>query len=138
MKNSNVHYLEHGEFMIKTLSGKSWLVYGSPAAEKYADGAFQYSTAAEADEIYARIPSSTDILMTHTPPHMLLDLTRQGKHAGCPHLVKRLELLKSCRLHVFGHIHEGHGVFVAGGRVSVNAAISGGHYPVIVDLKNQV
>ena len=63
-------------------------------------------------EIYARIPSDTEILLTHTPPYEVLDKTRRGKNAGCDVLAARLEQLPACRLHVFGHIHEAHGASI--------------------------
>jgi hypothetical protein len=50
-----------------------------------------------------------DILMTHTPPHSILDVTRKGKMAGCKYLDQQLKMLNACRLHTFGHIHESHG-----------------------------
>jgi Icc-related predicted phosphoesterase len=64
-------------------------------------------------------------------------MTRGGTNAGCPVLFKTLKELGRCRMHVFGHIHEGHGAIIhEGGGVSVNAAMSGGYgQAVIVDLK---
>jgi Icc-related predicted phosphoesterase len=92
-------------------------------------------------DIYARIPSDTEILLTHTPPHEVLDKTRRGKNAGCDVLAARLEQLHACRLHVFGHIHEAHGAIIAGekdrtGRVSINAALPLDKQVIVVDLKN--
>jgi hypothetical protein len=101
-------------------------------------------------DIYARIPSDTEILLTHTPPYGVLDKTRRGKHAGCDVLAARLEQLHACRLHVFGHIHEAHGARIEGGkggksnadvkdrtrRVSINAALPSDKRPIVVDLKN--
>lgn len=98
-------------------------------------------------DIYARIPSDTEILLTHTPPHEVLDKTRRGKHAGCDVLAARLEQLHACRLHVFGHIHEAHGASIAGekdqdgandrtGRVSINAALPLDKQAIVIDLKN--
>ena len=98
----------------------------------------------EGDEIYARIPRSTEILLTHTPPYGICNLSKRGKHAGCPSLASRLdsEDLANCRLHVFGHIHEAYGATLSGpeglrnSRVSVNAALYNDEIPVIVDLLN--
>lgn len=114
------------------------------AAPFYSIGAFQY-VAEDAEAIYARIPPSVDILMTHTPSHGVCDLTKRGKHAGCPKLAERLahDDLKSCRLHLCGHIHEAHGVAVVGqseqnpdGRIHVNAALPVTPLPIIIDLKD--
>jgi len=104
----------------------------------------------EAEDIYARIPSDTEILLTHTPPYEVLDKTRRGKNAGCGVLAARLEQLHACRLHVFGHIHEAHGARIEGEnwdendvdgkdrvrRVSINAALPSDKRVIVVDLKN--
>ena len=86
--------------------------------------------------IYTRIPTDTEILLTHTPPHGICDLSSKGTKAGCCTLSSRLEQLQRCRLHVFGHIHESHGYEVHGERVSVNGAMVYGGQAIIVDLKN--
>ncbi|MCJ1399221.1 hypothetical protein MMC11_002423 [Xylographa trunciseda] len=61
-------------------------------------------------QAYNPVPSwpAIDIMMTHGPPHGILDKTRGGDMAGCDNL---LTALKRCRprLHCFGHIHEGWG-----------------------------
>jgi Icc-related predicted phosphoesterase len=92
---------------------------------------------------YAGIPSDTEILITHTPPHMTLDRTRRGQHVGCEYLAQKLDQLTGCRLHVFGHIHEAHGACIVEGindvtveRVAVNAALYNGMPAITVDLKN--
>ena len=148
------------------------------AAPRYSEGAFQYSSGAEAsgefyfvpmqcrcdlcfEEVYKRIPTDTDILLTHTPPYKVHDRTRRGKHAGCKHLADRLQQLElgsyildapstegdqtavqmetwNCRLHVFGHIHEAYGASVKTGPtgecVRVNAAVPSSGKPIVVDL----
>ncbi|ESK94729.1 hypothetical protein Moror_14224 [Moniliophthora roreri MCA 2997] len=134
-----VHYLEHGMYEFTTTEGKCWKVYGSPATPRYALGAFQYVTDGEAKAIYKKIPENTEILLTHTPPHRILDITRKGRHAGCHVLRNTLDSgkLKNLKLHVFGHIHEGHGAAVMeSGTVEVNGALAWGGKPIIVDLKN--
>ena len=90
------------------------------------------------EAIYKRIPRDTEILLTHTPAYGVLDMTRRGVNAGCPILTATLAELGQCKMHVFGHIHEAHGVVVhEGGGVSVNAALLGGYgQAVIVDLKH--
>ncbi|KAK2467069.1 hypothetical protein APHAL10511_001327 [Amanita phalloides] len=136
MKSENLYYLENEMIKVNSPAGKTWHVYGSPSSPRYAEGAFQYTTAAEADGIYQRIPENTEILITHTPPNGILDRTKRGKQAGCERLAERLKNLKSCRLHVFGHIHEGAGAMILpDGRVAVNAALALGR-PIIVDLKD--
>lgn len=157
---AGLHYLEYESFKCVTSSGRTWEVYGSPvgvsiishrmghecsatlqAAPRYALGSFQYTeNSGEGEALYKQIPSSTEILLTHTPPHGICDETRRGVFAGCPELTARMNEpdLKRCRLHVFGHIHEAHGFHISEehGRVSVNAAVHGKSLPIIVDLLN--
>lgn len=134
---AGLHYLEHESMELKT-GDKVWKVYGSPAAPRYVAGSFQYETHIEAEAIYGRVPRDTEILLTHTPAYGVLDLARRGAHAGCKTLSATLGELTQCKMHVFGHIHEAHGGLIHsdGERVSVNAAMVGGHgQAVIVDLK---
>ena len=90
--------------------------------------------------IWGKIPLDTEILLTHGPPLNVLDATRRRVHAGCKYLARRMEDLSECRLHVFGHIHEAHGIQKTprGGSsselVSVNAALVEGGQAIIVDL----
>ncbi|KIK92014.1 hypothetical protein PAXRUDRAFT_148215 [Paxillus rubicundulus Ve08.2h10] len=137
-----MYYLEHMAIHVTSPSGKVWKLYGSPAAPVYVEGAFQYASRTEAKAIYSRIPDDTDILITHTPPYKTLDKTKKGSHAGCQTLSSRLEHLKHCRLHVFGHIHEAAGAHVdkiegmAVPRVSINAAMERSKGAVVIDLRD--
>lgn len=60
------------------------------------------------------IPEDTDILVTHGPPYQILDElvfadgTPKGEHVGCHHLLERIKKVKP-DIHIFGHIHCGHG-----------------------------
>lgn len=56
------------------------------------------------------IPENTDILVTHGPPYGVLDLNMHKQHTGCKDLLNQVLKIKP-KLHVFGHIHEGYGVF---------------------------
>lgn len=73
------------------------------------------------------IPLDTQILITHTPPHNILDQVDypdlSGEdHAGSKTLAQRLPALTKLRLHVFGHIHESAGVAKIGEVTYINAA----------------
>jgi predicted phosphohydrolase len=56
------------------------------------------------------IPDDVDILVTHGPPHGILDElvyvdgTPKGEFVGCEELFKRIQVVKP-DLHIFGHIH---------------------------------
>ena len=63
----------------------------------------------------------------------------EGERVGCPRLRQTLETHLHPKLHVFGHIHEGHGQVVEGSLTSVNASFLDHRYlpvnlPVTVTL----
>jgi Icc-related predicted phosphoesterase len=71
------------------------------------------------------------VLVTHHPPHGVLDTPLGGVHAGLPELKSLVETLKP-RLHLFGHIHESRGVEPRGATVFVNSGPAmHGYYSVI-------
>lgn len=51
------------------------------------------------------IPADTDILVTHGPPHGILDESKHRERFGCLKLREAVDKLKP-KLHIFGHIHE--------------------------------
>lgn len=72
------------------------------------------------------IPDNTDILITHGPPLGIMDeVPRNFKQTmlsvGCPHLLDAINRVKP-KIHIFGHIHEQHGIFKTKETVFVNAA----------------
>lgn len=71
--------------------------------------AFTVKTDEELKDKWDCIPEDTDILVTHSPPLGILDVSRE-RHLGSKSLFEKFyqERLK-CRLHIFGHIHEGYG-----------------------------
>jgi Icc-related predicted phosphoesterase len=60
-------------------------------------------------DAYDKIPSDTDILITHGPAYSILDETRDDRHVGSKGLYGWLKYVGRPRLHVFGHIHESYG-----------------------------
>ncbi len=48
------------------------------------------------------------ILITHSPPHGILDRTKRGEHIGSP-AIRTLVDEKKPRLNLFGHVHEAFG-----------------------------
>ena len=94
--------------------------YGTPWVPKLPNFAFYADDAALA-AAWARIPDDVDVLITHTPPLGVLDVSSRGQALGCAHLALRLKELRP-RLHCFGHVHAGAGRQVIGGLTYVNAA----------------
>lgn len=84
------------------------------------------------------IPPDTDVLITHGPPHGILDREGSSRGGGCTILRRRLEKLQ-LKLHCFGHIHESYGHEINAGTLFVNAAAVDADYqptnpPVVVDV----
>jgi Icc-related predicted phosphoesterase len=100
-------------------------IYGSPITPLYG-GAFGKSNAEDTRRHWRQIPDDTNLLITHGPPHMILDRSPgQREHAGDPELAARVKELKHLRLHCFGHVHGAYGMVEQDGVLFVNAALLG-------------
>lgn len=113
-------------------------IHGSPYQPWFHSWAFNRArTPAEATKLHPwikphwdKIPEDTEILVTHGPPHMILDDANArgySNHVGCEELGKRIRETK-VKLHIFGHIHEGAGYKYLDGRTYVNASSLDGMY----------
>lgn len=130
---TNCTYLEDESLAI----GRIQCCYGSPWQPAYYDWAFNVPRA-DIQSKWEKIPSDTDVLITHGPPLGRGDTTH-GKHVGCVSLLKDVQSRVKPRLHVFGHIHEGRGVSYDGTTLYINASnVSHNytrHHPsIVVDL----
>jgi hypothetical protein len=73
------------------------------------------------------IPDDTDILITHGPPKGILDecpdlnLRHLKINVGCPHLLEAVKRVNP-KYHIFGHIHDQHGILVSGKTTFINAS----------------
>eukprot|EP00585_Thalassiosira_rotula_P010434 CAMPEP_0196155020 /NCGR_PEP_ID=MMETSP0910-20130528/39942_1 /TAXON_ID=49265 /ORGANISM="Thalassiosira rotula, Strain GSO102" /LENGTH=454 /DNA_ID=CAMNT_0041419161 /DNA_START=95 /DNA_END=1456 /DNA_ORIENTATION=- len=129
---TNCTYLEDESL---TLQGIQF--YGSPWQPEFYGWAYN---APRSDILskWERIPSDTDVLITHGPPLGRGDVTK-GNRVGCVSLMKEVQSRVKPRLHVFGHIHEGRGVTHDGTTMYVNASNVSHNYTrqhpgIVVDL----
>jgi hypothetical protein len=100
-------------------------IWGSPWQPPFFDWAFNLPED-ELEGRWALIPEDTDVLLTHGPPRGVGD--RVGRRsAGSVTLRARVERLAP-ELHVFGHIHEGRGLYRLGDSLLANAALVDEHY----------
>jgi Icc-related predicted phosphoesterase len=100
-------------------------IYGAPWCPELAGFAF-YLPDEDLAEKWRAIPSGVDVLVTHTPPHGILDVPWGGTvHIGCKHLLGELGRIKP-RVHAFGHVHASHGHVRKDGVDFFNAAVVGG------------
>ncbi len=115
--------------------------WGSPWQPEFHDWAFNLPRGKALAERWDLIPRNTDVLITHGPPHGILDQlpAPDRRNVGCEDLLNRLADLPRLRLHVFGHIHDAYGQVSRGGVRFVNASICNEDYlacraPIVVDL----
>lgn len=99
----NIHYLEDSGVEIDGV--KFW---GSPWTPLFYNWAFMHEDERLA-EYWAKIPTDTDVLITHGGPHGILDrTTRTRDSVGSHTLWERVRELEP-KVHIFGHIHEAYG-----------------------------
>lgn len=114
-------------------------IYGSPWTPRYGEWAFMMNRGADIKRYWDQIPGDLDVLITHGPPHGILDEQRDGLNVGCRDLKNKVVASKP-RLHTFGHIHEGYGLINdLNGVIYANASICGPTYrprnsPHVIDL----
>jgi Icc-related predicted phosphoesterase len=131
----NAIYLEDSGVEINGV--KYW---GSPWQPEFHHWAFNLPRGPKLAEVWAKIPSDTDVLITHTPPFSILDKNGNGDHCGCGALLDALNNRVQPRIHVFGHVHESYGTLEADGTTFINASICDGQYrpinpPIVIDLR---
>lgn len=108
--------------------------YGSPWTGKRRSPASAFVTPyPELGKYWVMIPKDTDVLITHSPPHRILD---DHGGMGCP-LLREL-VLKQIRpmVHLFGHAHQSPEVLEKHGVVFSNAAQFGFENcePIVIDI----
>lgn len=108
--------------------------WGSPIQPWFFDWAFNRHRGDDIKKHWDLIPSDTEVLVTHGPPHQILDaVPRSGgsyEYVGCQDLLAKIYQTQ-IKLHVFGHIHEGAGVKFYDGRTYVNASSLTGRYEFV-------
>lgn len=113
-------------------------LWGSPMTPWFFDWAFNRERGEEIRSHWNKIPASTDILLTHGPPHGILDRTIRDDQVGCEELRHWVEKHPP-KVHVFGHIHEARGDETHGATRFVNASLLDHRYqmqfsPVVFEL----
>lgn len=96
--------------------------FGSPWVPQLVGHAF-YACDRELMMQWSKIPGDTDVLITHTPPAGVLDVSSHGLQLGCSFLAENVRRV-SPRLHCFGHVHESTGVLKKNKTTYINAAMA--------------
>ena len=85
------------------------------------------------------IEVDTDIVVTHGPVRNIGDFIPSTRECvGCEDLLARLEIVKP-KVCIFGHIHEGYGVYPSEHTIYINASICDANYtptnkPHVIEL----
>lgn len=101
---TNALYLENSGFTVEGL--RFW---GCPVTPVPSSMAFGVERGAASRKYWDKVPTETDVLITHGPPFRVLDAENiLAPHMGCEQLTRAV-LRARPRLHVFGHVHGGYG-----------------------------
>lgn len=96
--------------------------YGTAWQPRFGEWAFNVPRGEDLRKKYAKIPAETDVLMTHSPPLGILDRTPTRRHVGARTLRERVQAVHP-RVHLFGHIHNAHGLERRRNTTFVNGAV---------------
>lgn len=113
-------------------------IWASPVTPFFHDWAFNVPRGAQIRKYWDKIPDNLDILVTHGPPHGILDRAVEGHNCGCEELLD-VVLQKQPKYHVFGHVHEGFGTYKLGNTTFINASSLDrnyklSNYPIIIEI----
>lgn len=117
---NNVIYLQNSDVTIKGIK-----IWGSPVSPYFLGMAFNKTRGNAIQKVWNKIPSDTDILITHTPPKGIMDIG-----LGCEDLLNCVKKIKP-KLHLFGHIHDQLGLKDIGETRFINAAVTNNKNPML-------
>jgi Icc-related predicted phosphoesterase len=113
----NISYLQDSFIIVDNLK-----IYGSPWQPEFCNWAFNVQRGDKIKEYWDKIPTDTDVLITHGPPFGILDrVIGKNISLGCEELLKKVKEIKP-KVHAFGHIHSGYGIFYDGNTQFINAS----------------
>lgn len=132
LKDIDVNLLIREEIVLEDLK-----FYGEPIVPTFGD--WVYMTARhKLYRYWEMIPEDVDVLLTHTPPKGILDLSEDRNRilemCGCGALNKKINKLKQLKAHLFGHIHNykeivNTGILIRDGVIYSNAtAVTDGEF----------
>lgn len=141
IQNYDVCYLNGKDFVFNGV--KFWGSPYSPSFHRH-NWAFNADRGAEISKEWAKIPTDTNVLLTHTPCYGILDHLHEyanlgeDPHAGCGDLLGVItKRLRDLKLVCGGHLHDNYGVVLE--RLSntrrllfSNGAVLNNRYDVLV------
>lgn len=122
MEQRGIIYLDKEEVVINNIK-----FYGDPISPEFGDWKFM-TDRNKMNNHWSCIPDDVNVLLTHTPPKGIMDLSedRNGElhQCGCSALTKKLVHLQNLKLHCFGHIHDMSGIINTGMKIINNVRFS--------------
>lgn len=100
------------------IEGKDF--YGSPYTPEFFNWHFMKKRGEEMKRHWDSLPSGLDVLITHGPPHTILDNVER-KMVGDAELLEAVTRTQP-KFHVFSHIHEGYGQKTWNNTTFINAS----------------
>lgn len=122
-----VYYLENSSITLEGIK-----IWGSPITPSFYRQywAFNADRNEEIQAYWNKIPSDTNIVVTHGPVHGKLDyIPESGEYVGCVDLKAKIEEI-SPMMFVCGHIHSGRGIYNTEKTLYVNPSILDNSYEV--------
>ena len=109
MEFPNLTYLQDEACEVEGLK-----FYGSPQTPRFYNWAFNRDRGADIKRYWDKIPTDTDVLITHGPPYGICDEAyRVGfnttEHVGCKDLLDAIKRVKP-KIWMGGHIHYSYGI----------------------------
>lgn len=127
MLPSNIIYLNN-----ETIEIDGYKIFGSPNTAELPGWAFG-DWEKNMSKYYDKIPDDVDILVTHTPPYGILDLSSSGNRYGSKTLLERLKSLKP-KINMFGHVHESYGTLIKDDVLYANVNVYNGKAPSYFEI----
>ncbi|KAI1032903.1 hypothetical protein LB504_006551 [Fusarium proliferatum] len=128
-----IMFLDEGTHEIRLQNGASMKVYASPYTPTTAgstDWGFQYNGAHE-----FAIPKGIDLVVTHGPPHGVMDMAPERQRIGSPQLFSAIAKAQP-RINCFGHVHGSWGAKIVSWRPQISENPS--HFSDIDNAKSRV
>jgi len=123
----NIIYLNNETVEIEGLK-----IFGSPNTANLPGWAFG-DWEDNMNNYYDKIPIDVDILITHTPPYGILDLSSSGNRYGSTTLLEKMKSLKP-KINMFGHVHESYGTLVKDDVLYANVNVYNGKAPSYFEI----
>ncbi len=144
MFDRTINYLEDTEIELGGLKffGSPWrnrlLHHPPPQLFNLPEWTKRVFPSREQKNVWTIIPEHIDVLITHGPPHKILDRTPLDHNVGCELLRMRVDFVRP-RLHCFGHIHHSYGYEQTASTLFINAANLDESYrpvnkPIVVEI----